>query len=337
MTEYAEMTDPTLEPESDYKAVRFFDMRVSPNKPAKYEYRVRLWLKDPNATDPEATRNSSFDGMGGMGEGMDEMMGGRGRRGKKKDAKKVFQKTDINFTMQDQRVRDRLKLSREEEDENGDPVYYVSEFYDGDDKPTEVQVPIGFDYLRFARPTKWSEPIAVSVAGAEADFFVDTVEAPRTAKVGDSEIPIEEPTVNIVTEVENPELSGMEMAAKNEFSIGDLMNFSEPITIMHPVSQSVHFLEEANFETDATLIDVMGGERLDLPKGEPMQYSLPGESLVMSPSGKFMVTNDIEQRTMARHALRTPDEKSEYGKRKKKKKPNRSFEGLGGDVFDGDQ
>ena len=323
MTAYAELTDPSLEPESDYKAVRFFDMRVSDAKPMKYEYRVRLWLKDPNATDPEADRGGGFADMGGMNDQMEGMMGmGRGR---KKDQKKIFQKTDINFTMQDQRVRDRLKLSREEEDENGDPIYYVSEFYDGQDKPTEVQVPQGFSYLRFTRPTKWSEPVAVSVGGASPQFFVDTVEAPRTAKVGKSEIPIEEAKVNIVTELENPDLSGMEMAGKKGFSTGDLMNFSEPITIMHPVSQSVHFLEEATFETGATVVDVMGGERLDLPKGEPIQYSLPGESLVMGADGQFRVTNDIEQRAHARHALRTPDEKSEYGKRKKRKKPKRPF------------
>ena len=329
MTAYAELTDPSLEPESDYKAVRFFDMRVSPTNPVKYEYRVRLWLKDPNATDPEAQRGDRS--LGGMGEGMDEMMGGSGRRGKK-DQKKIFRKTDINFTMQAQVVRDRLKLSREEEGKNGDPVYYVSEFYDGEEKATEVKVPSGFSYLRFARPTKWSEPVAVSVGGTSPEFFVDTVEAPRTARVGNSEIPIEEAKVSMVTELENSDLSGIEMAGKKEFSVGDLMNFSEPITIMHPVSQSVHFLEEANFETGATVVDVMGGERLNLPKGEPVQYSLPGESLVMDSNGQFRVNNDIEQRTSARHALRTPDEKSEYGKKKKKKKSKRSDDefGVGG-------
>ena len=317
MTAYTELADPRLEPESDYKAVRFFDMRVSADKPMRYEYRVRLWLKDPNATDPEATRGD-FASQRGMDDDME--MAGSGRRGSKKGEKKIFQKTDINFTMQDQRVRDRLKLSREEVDEDGNPVYYVSEYYGGENKPTEVKVPDGFAYLRFTRPTKWSLPVAVTVGGASPQFFADAVEAPRTAKVAGGEIPIEEPKVNVVTELENPDLKGMEMAAKKEFSVGDLMDFSEPVTIMHPVAQSVHFLEEANFETGATLVDVMGGERLDLQKGEPIQYSLPGESLVMGADGKFRVTNDIDQRTSARFALRAPDEKVEFGKRKKKKK-----------------
>ena len=71
MTAYAELTDPSLEPESDYKAVRFFDLRVSTNETATYEYRVRLWLRDPNATDPEAAR-SGFSDVSAM----DDMMGG---------------------------------------------------------------------------------------------------------------------------------------------------------------------------------------------------------------------------------------------------------------------
>ena len=37
MTAYTELADPRLEPESDYKAVRFFDMRVSADKPMRYE------------------------------------------------------------------------------------------------------------------------------------------------------------------------------------------------------------------------------------------------------------------------------------------------------------
>jgi len=47
MTAYAELADPSLEPESDYKAVRFFDMRVSPSKPTKYEYpeEAERWMK----------------------------------------------------------------------------------------------------------------------------------------------------------------------------------------------------------------------------------------------------------------------------------------------------
>ena len=328
MTEYTEMADPRVEPTSDYKAVRFFDMRVAAGQQAKYEYRVRLWLKDPNATDPEATKS---DGMMDQGQ-MAEMSGMRAGMGGKvdKNGNKIFEKTDINFTMQDQAVRNRLKRAREERDENGQPVYFVSEIYPGDEKPTEVKVPTGFEYLRFARPTKWSTPVSVTVNGPEEEFFAESVEEPRTAQIGDVAIPIDEPKVALVTEVEDADFNRLDISAKKEFYTGDVINFSEPITIMHPLAKSVHFMANADFNTNATMVDMMGGGRLDVPRNDPIQYDLPGEALVMTSDGEFRISNDIDDRTEARAALRLPDERAEYGRKKKKKKRRTSKNGPGG-------
>ena len=328
MTEYTELADPTLEPIGDYKAVRFFDMRVAADQRAQYEYRVRLWLKDPNATDPEANQGGGIMDREDMGANMGDMMGRGGNLDK--DGKKIFKKTDINFTMQDQAVRDRLKRAREARDENGRPVYFVSEMYPGDDKPTEVRVPTGFEYLRFARPTKWSEPVSVTVNGPEQEFFAESVKESRTAQIGDVAVPIDEPKVAIVTEVEDAEFNGLEISAKKEFYTGDVINFAEPITIMHPLAKSVHFMANADFSTNATLVDVMGGGRLDVPRNDPIQYDLPGEALVMTPDGEFRISNDIDDRTKARAALRLPDEKAEYGRKKRKKNKRSSRNGPGG-------
>ena len=328
MTEYSELADPTVEPAGDFKAIRFFDMQVAANQRAQYEYRVRLWLKDPNATDPEATRNNGMMDRDDMGGGMQGMMGMNGDVDI--NGKKIFKKTDINFTMQDQAVRDRLKRSREERDEKGMPVYFVSEVYPGDDMPTEVKVPTGFEYLRFARPTKWSQPVSVTVNGPEQEFFAESVEESRTAEMGGVDVPIDEPAVALVTEVEGADFNGIELAAKKEFHTGDMINFAEPITIMHPLARSVHFMANADFNTNATLVDVMGGKRLDVPRNDPIQYDLPGESLVMTPDGEFRISNDIDDRTFARAALRLPDEKAEYGRKKRKKRKRPGRDGPGG-------
>ena len=329
MVEYADLSDPTVEPAGDYKAIRFFDMQVAANQRAQYEYRVRLWLKDPNATDPEATKNAGGmmdrDDVGGGMQGMMGMGGDVDINGKK-----IFKKTDINFTMQDQAVRDRLKRSREERDEKGNPVYFVSEMYPGDDMPTEIKVPTGFEYLRFARPTKWSAPVSVTVSGPEQNFFAESVAEPRTVEKGGVKFPIDEPAVALVTEVEGTDFNGLELAAKKEFHTGDMINFAEPITIMHPLARSVHFMANADFKTNATLVDVMGGNRLDIPRNDPIQYDLPGESLVMTPNGEFRISNDIDDRTFARAALRLPDEKAEYGRKKRKKKKRTGRDGPGG-------
>jgi len=94
------------------------------------------------------------------------------------------------------------------------------------------------------------------------------------------------------------------------------LNFTEPVTILHPVAQSIHFVEDANIHSNGVLIDVMGGERLDVSRNEPIQYDLPGETLIMDGDGNFIISNDIEDLKDARHALRLPDEKAEYGGKK---------------------
>lgn len=314
LTEYAELSDITVEPISDFKQIRFFDLSVTPKKPAVYEYRMRVWVADPNNADDKAGSN-----MDDFGPGMDDMMGMGGPMGgmgrQKKDEKKVYKKTKINFTMQDQSVRNRLKAAREV-GPLGEKEYYVTELYEGAEEPVEIKVPTGEEYLRFARPTQWSETVKVAVGDADAEFFAQNVEEPRTARVGSTEIPVDEPKAEIVTSVEDPAYQGTRIAAKRMFSIGDLLNFAEPVTILHPVAQSIHFIEEADIRSNGVLIDVMGGQRLDIARNEPMQYELPGETLIMNEDGDFVISNDIEDLKEARHALRLPDEKAEYGGKK---------------------
>jgi len=317
LSRYAELADPTIEPTADFKQIRFFDMSVSPSKPAEYEYRMRVWVADPNNADDKAASGMDSYGAGDMA-GMGEMMGmggPGGMMGKKEDAKKVYKKTKINFTMQDQSVRNRIKRAREE-GALGEKEYYVSEIYEGADEPVEIKVPKGAEYLRFARPTQWSDPVKVSITDPSAEFYAQQVAAPRTARVGKTEIPVDEPKAEIVTSVEDSKYQGTHIAAKRMFSIGDLLNFTEPVTILHPVAQSIHFLEEAAIESNGVLIDVMGGERLDIARNEPMEYDLPGETLIMDEDGNFIISNDIEDLKYARHALRLPDEKAEYGGKK---------------------
>lgn len=316
LTEYEELADPVLEPTSDFKQIRFFDMSVSPSKSAVYEYRMRVWVADPNNADENANTGGMDEHGGG---GMDEYGGGMGgpgiMLGNRDEEKKVYKKTKINFTMQDQSVRNRIKRGREEGDLR-EKVYYVSEVYEGAKEPVEIKVPKGEEYLRFARPTRWSDAIKVSVEGPSAEFFAQRVAEPRTAKVGTTEIPVEEPKAEIVTSVEDSKYQGAIIAAKRLFSIGDLLNFTEPVTILHPVAQSIHFVEDANIHSNGVLIDVMGGERLDVSRNEPIQYDLPGETLIMDGDGNFIISNDIEDLKDARHALRLPDEKAEYGGKK---------------------
>jgi len=70
------------------------------------------------------------------------------------------------------------------------------------------------------------------------------------------------------------------------------------------------------------LVDVMGGDELPLPRAEKMRHNLASEILVMDSSGKFAISNDIDERTTYRNLLLLPDESQTVGrvKRPKKKK-----------------
>ena len=336
LTEYEELANPVLEPTSDFKQIRFFDMSVSPSRAAVYEYRMRVWVADPNNADEKA-------GSGGMDDfgpgGMDEMLGMGGPGGlarNKKDQKKIYKKTKINFTMQDESVRNRIKRGHHK-GALGEREYFVSEVYEGAKEPVEIAVPAGEEYLRFARPTQWSDTVKIAVGASSAEFFAQKIAEPRTAKVGSIEIPVEEPKAEIVTSVEDSQYQGTNIAAMRLFSVGDLLNFTEPVTIMHPVAQSIHFIEDANLRSNGVLIDVMGGNRLEVSRNDPIQYDLPGETLIMDASGEFIISNDIEDLKDARHALRLPDEKAEYGGKKAARRAQQEKEEMmrGGGGFPG--
>ena len=83
----------------------------------------------------------------------------------------------------------------------------------------------------------------------------------------------------------------------------------------------------------------MGGERLDVSRNEPIQYDLPGETLIMDSAGDFIISNDIEDLVDARHALRLPDEKAEYGGKKAARRAEQEaaemMRGGGGYGFEG--
>ena len=325
LTEYIRLSNPTLEPISDFKQIRFFDMSVPTNKNAVFEYRIRLWVADPNHTDgqgmPQLDQFAQNDAMdAGMGMG-----GPRIGQGKDEDEKKIYEKTEINFTMQDQSVRNRIKRAREV-GELGAKEYFVSEIYEGEEEPTEIKVPKGEEYLRYARPTKWSAPVKVTVGGGSSEFYAQGIAEQRKSKVGSFEIPVEEPKAEIVTAIEDPAYQGATIAAKRLAATGDLLNYSEPITVMHPVTQSIHFVEEMDIRSNGVVLDIMGGDSLDMPQVEGMNYDLPGETLVMSKDGKFVVSNDMEDVEESRHALRLPDQSNRIGGKKAAKRRKREME-----------
>ena len=325
------LANTTEEPKSEFKMVRFFDMSVKAGK--TYEYRVRLWIRDPNNVDPELERNGNFNGNT-MDPSM-EMMAMEAMPGE--EVKKKYEYKPITYKMRDPATRQRLNQARDE-GQIGSKTYFVSEKYDGSDEWTEVKVPQGHEYLRFARPTQFSDPVSVSVERRDSFFFAGQVEQPRTVALAKGSIADGDPSVEMV--VGSIMKNFAKLPVKVMASAGALLdvqlNENKKANVLHPVRWTIHEVDDQKIETGAVLVDIMGGKPLDLPRSEPVPYSEPGEALVMDDAGNFHVQDDIADRGSFRRSLLLADERSEYGGRKaaKREKDEREREmemgGFGG-------
>ena len=356
-----------LKPTSELKLVRFFDLEAAPG--ATYQYRVRLWLTDPNNEPDEATRSGSrsrgrsasrggtdedeyedeFEGTGRSGRGSSTR--GRsargGGRGLAKDEKpeKVYTKIPITANMTSKECRARLGKAHEEPDPK-DPtrfIYYVSEAYgegEGDDQYQEIQVPrqaeidvnalFDLDELRFARPTKWSESVTVTISRTtKSQIAAGDVIPPKRDRVGAVEVPDGEPIVDMAVSIWSRTLKTL-VPTKQQVRRGDLLSYVTDAHVLNPLKWTVHKVEQQEINTGVVLVDIMGGDEVDTGRTkELMTHSIPGETLVMTPDGKFEVHNDFDDQRMYRHSLFIHDDSAQVGELKepKKKRGRRGAEG----------
>ena len=350
-TAYQEV-DIREEPKSDIKVVRFFDIHgVRAN--ATYQYRVRLWLRDPNNEDPDLKNDISggSGGSGGMGMGgkggMGGMMGGGmgGRRGggdeeddedrrKEEEDMKYSKKTSIANNMIHPDARERLRRAREDR-VDGKKVYFVSEKYGENNEYVEIKVPDGEDYLRFARPTPWSQTIEVKVDASPSFVFAGEPVEVRRVAVGRGSVLDGEPSMKVASGkyMQRGQLAGVKIPFRKEVKAGDLLDFNQPTHVLHPVTRNVHKVSDVEVQTSKVVLDVSDGEVLDVSKKAPIEYFYPGEILVMDANGNIQLRNDMDDRTDYLAVMLEKDEKSSIGgrrRRKPKTNPNDPFGGKGG-------
>ena len=181
-------------PESPYKVVRFFDIYgVKPGK--KYQYQTRVWLRDPNNEDPEFKNDvgmgNDMMGRGGMMDDLDDMTSEE-----QEEMKRFAQKTPIASSMIDPQSRQRLRRTRQE-DVDGKTTYYVSEPYGEDGAMVEIKIPPGQDYLRYARPSRWSKPIEVKVDASPTFVYAGEQVEVRQVQVANGTVFDGEPSMKI--------------------------------------------------------------------------------------------------------------------------------------------
>lgn len=383
-TDYAKAIEAN-KPNANYRLVRFFDVQAKSGK--SYEYRIRLWIGDPNNEDlnkefasrqggdaimsggPGGGRGPGGMGPGGMGPGgmgpggmgsdPSNPGGGRGGQGSESDDEsdlasggtKSAEYVQISSTMKHPSVRIRLNRAREEKDpKTGEITYYVSEERgtDADGKPIieEVEVPkvaiargaggdiIYSDYLRYARPSAWSEPIAVKVQTHKSQVAAGEVDAGKKMRVQlqgkNVELPVGEPVAEVAASAWWRQNLGTALPTRQTIFRGDALSFVTPSYFMHPITWQIQVakndagLEDERqysmpIDTGSVVVDAIAGEELDLPRSEKMRHRVASELLVMDEFGNFKVRNDMEDQTSFRNMLFLKDKSQVVGKKKVKK------------------
>ena len=326
-------------PAKAHKVVRFFDIyELEAGK--TYQYRVRVWYRDPNNEDPELAGEVSQSGdgaMGGMGASMGMSGMGRGRSGdddeddeKAREAAKFARKQTIASNMIDPGARERLSRAREVEGADGELEYYVSERFtneNGEEEWAEIKVPKEHEYLRFARPSAWSDNIEVKVDVSPSFVYAGEPVELRRVDVGRGSIVDGEPSMTVATGkyVQEGSLEGVKVPYKKVIKAGDLLDFNQATHVRHPVTWQIHRVTDVEVQTGAVVLDVSDGEELDTKKSSPIPYFYPGEALVMDSLGNIKLSNDLEDRGNYLAAVLGDDDKASFGGRRRKKKETPSF------------
>ena len=374
-------------PGGQYRLVRFFDL-LAP-KERSFEYRVRVWVGDPNQLDPfegfvknrgqtlqpadggdkrgSKDENVRFAGTGDGASSMAEMSAREDRDGKDETPEvvvpvkptmlvpgarqRISACTDLD-AMQDRLQKEAQRLKEEgvrpRRQEDGFQPFQVAE-YTADGKLEQIELPPSpsryayIQYLRYARPSAWSETVRVDGGKASADVMAGPTVRKRPTLVGGVEFDQVEPSIKVLVSSWNKDL-GARLSAEREAHIGETMNFRAQAYVTHPLTREIKVPEvpgvegvdkyKLAFKGEVTIVDAFFGSRQVLAIDKRLSMEGPTEILTMDSNGNFKVSNQFAATTDYRNELALPDDSRFYGKPKRQKKPKGNNQGGGN--FDDD-
>ena len=359
------------EPGDQYRLVRFFDLSA-PNEKS-FEYRVRVWLGDPNQLDPSdgfvknrgqklqpadggSDRNDRGQGVrfAGSGdvEGIGDLDSTDNREGSDSKPEVVIGVKPTMLTpnarrrsaggtgfdaMQDQfekaakRLAEIARFKKEgrrpppTEDEFK-PIHVVE--YSADGKLEQIELPPSpsryayMQYLRYARPSAWSESVRVKKENPTADVMAGTTLRGKRSAVGSVEFEEVEPSIAVVVSSWNRDLRAR-LPAERLAHIGETMNFNDQAYVTDPITWQIKVPEVPNvkgitkytlpFETDVTIVDAFFGGQQPLADKRLVMESAT-EVLTMDANGNLKVSNQFDAAQDYRNELALPDDSRFYGK-----------------------
>ncbi|MEL7500640.1 MAG: hypothetical protein AAFN77_23810 [Planctomycetota bacterium] len=352
-------------PTDNYRLVRFFDIRATEG--ATYEYRIRIWVGDPNNEDPNMlfvnTRGGGMMNDMGPGSGFDtddnEADDPTGSDDDPRDSQEndpqdpdseddeiQYVKQTIRSSMLRPEVRIRINSAKEDKETN-----FVST---GGEQPEMIAIPkpatasikLNYpydEYLKYARPSDWSDTVRVDVKVNRTEIFAGQPVIPRKIKV-DEELAFDdgEPAIEVVASTMSSKFH-TKVPAKLKVYRGDGFDFFSPAYVLHPVTRQVLVVENENanwketpgrysfeFNTGAVLVDSLIGEELPLPRTEKKRHFTATEVLVLDANGDFHVSNNMDDQSKYRNSLFLSDESRYVGRDRRRKKTTSSDDGRGG-------
>ena len=357
-------------PGGQYRLVRFFDY-FSPSEKSRsktYEYRTRVWVGDPNQIDPadgfrknrgrrlEAGEDGEVKFAAGTGGESDLDMSGMEDLENKEEmegggVKEVVQV--VNMSMLAPPVRKRINAATnldvvqerfEEAARSGTPVepLEVAEFSEAGElelvklPPSTVNYAYT-QYLRFARPSAWSEPVRVKGTQSPADVYAGPTvrDRPITMDLGNGVVEFDksEPYIEVVVSSWVRSL-GTKLPSKKRVHVGETLDFNSPAYVIHPVTWQVLVAENPDstfddetlkrftldFRTGETVVDAFTGQQLELPNNKKLMMELPTEVLTVDASGNLKVSNQFDSATGYRNEIAEQDSSRFYGRPRKSSK-----------------
>ena len=189
--------------------------------------------------------------------------------------------------------------------------------------------------LTYCRATDWVE-VSVTVPDAEpAETFVGNVIARQTRSPRRETVTVGDQLAQVLVS-EWSAVYGTLVSNFRDVRKGDWLSFSvdSPLNILHIVDNQMKRLaaeEEGEssyrFQTDQVVVDMMGGEKVEVGRVSAAEYRLPGEILLMDEEGNVVVQNQFDRKLEYLLRSQSEDETSEYNANKKRRDKSNEDEG----------
>ena len=163
--------------------------------------------------------------------------------------------------------------------------------------------------------------VNIPASGGRADAFVGDVVVKKSKSPKREPVTVSDPIARVLASEWSTRL-GTLVSTFRQVRRGDWLNFEieKPVNVLQIVERKMKKLEEYSFQTDQMVVDLMGGDKIEVGRVSPVEYKTPGEMLLIDDEGNVLVRNEFDQKRQFLLRSQGFDESSEYNANKRKSK-----------------